>query len=298
MKEECLMKIYISADMEGATGVTDVVQTMESRSEYAFGCRMMAHDVRAAALGALKAGADEILVNDAHGRKINIDIAALGGNGAVRLLSGTPKPLGMMEGLDESFDGVFFIGYHAMAGTPGAVLDHTVSGRTVYSVSLNGREVGELGLNAAVASELGVPVALVEGDDALEREVRELLGEDAVYACVKKAKGRYAADCLVPGGEPPVSAVPGAPVNAFELIRSKAEEAVRLIADGRAPQMNMGTGAFELRITFHTTAQCDAACQIPLLKRIGGRTVELRGTGMAEMRRWSGAIIGLASTAG
>ncbi len=294
------MKIYISADMEGATGVTDAVQTMESRPEYAFGCKMMAHDVRAAVMGALKAGADEILVNDAHGRKINIDIAALGGNGAVRLLSGTPKPLGMMEGLDESFDGVFFVGYHAMAGTPCAVLDHTVSGRTVYSVSLNGREVGETGLNAAVAAQMGVPIALVEGDDALEREVRALLGDNVVYACVKKAKARYAADSMVPAGGENCAhpAAPCSAMNACDLIRSKAEEAVKLIASGRAPRMDIGSGAFELRITFHTTAQCDAACQIPLLKRIGGRSVELRGTNMIEMRRWTGAIISLASTAG
>ena len=292
------MRIFISADMEGATGVTDAVQTMESRPEYAFGCRMMAHDVRAAAEGALKAGADEILVNDAHGRKINIDIGQLGGNGAVRLLSGTPKPLGMMEGCDSSFDGVFFIGYHAMAGTPCAVLDHTVSGRTVFSVELNGREVGETGLNAAVAAGFGVPVAMVEGDDALEREVRGLLGPDVVYACVKKAKARFAADSMLPSlsaGQPRVEG-PDA-LSSYEYISRKAQEAVALIRSGKAPSMDIGGGSFDLKITFHTTAQCDAACQIPLLKRIGGRTVELRGTGMAEMRRWSGAIISLAGTA-
>jgi D-amino peptidase len=291
------MKIYISADMEGATGVTDVVQTMETRPEYAFGCRMMAHDVRAAIEGALKAGADEILVNDAHGRKINIDIGQLGGSGAVRLLSGTPKPLGMMEGCDSSCDGVFFIGYHAMAGTPFAVLDHTVSGRTVFSVELNGREVGETGLNAAVAAGFGVPVAMAEGDDALEKEVHALLGPDVVYACVKKARARLAADSMLPAlsaGQPRVEGPAG---SSYEYISRKAQEAVALIRSGRAPKMDIGDGSFDLKITFHTTAQCDAACQIPVLKRIGGRTVELQGRGMAEMRRWSGAIISLAGTA-
>ena len=143
------MKIYISADMEGATGVTDVWQTSNNRPEYAFGCKMQLHDVRAAIEGAFAGGADEVLVNDAHGRKINLDINGLGTK--VRLLSGTPKPLGMMEG-SEGADGVFFIGYHAMAGSPIAVLDHTISGATVFSISLNGEEIGEMGLKDSLSA--------------------------------------------------------------------------------------------------------------------------------------------------
>ncbi|RKJ78997.1 MULTISPECIES: M55 family metallopeptidase [unclassified Pyramidobacter] len=275
------MKIYISADMEGCTGVTDVHQTMNGRPEYAFGCRMELHDVRAAAEGALEAGADEVLVNDAHGRKINVDIDGLGSR--VRLLSGTPKPLGMMEGCSGS-DGVFFIGYHAMAGTPVAVLDHTISGGTVYSIELNGVEMGELGLNAAVASSFGLPVALVEGDDALEREVRAQLGAAPVYARVKIAKGRLAADCL-------------SPEDSYGYIKAKAKEAVERLKARQIPLFDIGDGSYDLRVTFHTTVQCDAATQIPALERLGGRTVRVRGRGMAEMRRWTGAIVGLASTA-
>lgn len=275
------MKIYISADMEGCTGVTDVRQTMSSRPEYAFGCKMELHDVCAAAEGALAAGADEVLVNDAHGRKINIDINGLASR--VRLLSGTPKPLGMMEGC-ESADGVFFIGYHAMAGTPVAVLDHTISGGTVYSILLNGAEVGELGLNAAVASSFGLPVALVEGDDALEREVRAQLGAAPVYARVKLTKGRLAADCMPPK-------------DSYGYIRAKAKEAVELLKVRKIPLQDIGDGSYDLRVTFHTTAQCDAAMQIPVLERLGGRTVRICGRGMVEMRRWTGAIISLAGTA-
>ena len=275
------MKIYISADMEGATGVTDVWQTSNNRPEYAFGCKMQLHDVRAAIEGAFAGGADEVLVNDAHGRKINLDINGLGTK--VRLLSGTPRPLGMMEG-SEGADGVFFIGYHAMAGSPIAVLDHTISGATVFSISLNGEESGEMGLNAAVAAEFGLPVALVEGDDALEREDRRLLGEQVVYARVKDAHGRLAADCL-------------SPEDSYSLIREKACNAVHVLLEGKAPKFDIGDGSYDLRITFHTTAQCDAAMQIPVIERIGGRTVRVCGKGMTEMRRWTGAIIGLAGTA-
>lgn len=275
------MKIYISADMEGCTGVTAVCQTQSDRPEYAFGCKMQTFDTTAACQGALEGGADEVLVNDAHGRKINIDINALGPR--VRLLSGSPKPLGMMEGCS-GCDGAFFIGYHAMSGTPRAILDHTISGGTVFSIRLNGREMGETGLNAAVAAEYGLPVLLVEGDDALQKEVSDLLGADVVYACVKHSCARLAADSLCPE-------------DSAKLIRTAAKNAVSNLREGRSSKLDIGNGNYELEITFHRTAQCDAACQIPLLKRIGGRTVVISGKGMVEMRRWCGAIIGLAATA-
>ena len=274
------MKIYISADMEGATGITDVWQTMNSRPEYSFGCKMQLHDVCAAVEGALAGGADEVVVNDAHGRMINLDINGLGTK--VRLLSGHAKALGMIEGCEGS-DGIFFVGYHAMAGSAKAVLDHTISGATVFSISLNGREVGELGVNAAVAAEFGLPVAFVEGDDALEREVRLLLGDQVEFAKVKVAHGRLAAECLTPE-------------DSYPLIREKARRAVLLLKEGRAPKYDIGDGSYDLRITFHTTAQCDEAMLIPVLERIGGRTVRICGKGMAEMRMWANAIIRLAGT--
>ena len=262
----------MSADMEGCTGVTDVHQTVNGRPEYAFGCKMELHDVRAAAEGALEAGADEVLVNDAHGRKINVDINGLGSR--VRLLSGTPKPLGMMEGCSGS-DGVFFIGYHAMAGTPVAVLDHTISGGTVYSITLNGVEMGELGLNAAVASSFGLPVALVEGDDALEREVRAQLGEAPVYARVKIAKGRLAADCL-------------SPEDSYGYIKAKAKEAVERLKARQIPLFDIGDGSYDLRVTFHTTAQCDAATQIPTLEPCASAAAAWRkcAAGPARSSAW------------
>lgn len=275
------MRIYISSDMEGATGVSDWWQTMNSRKEYEFGCAMENHDILAVIEGAFEAGADEILVNDSHGRKINLDIRSI--PRGVRLLSGTPKPLGMMEGCDEGFDGVFFVGYHAMCGTPYAVLDHTISGSTVFSIRLNGREVGETGLNAAVASHFGLPVALVTGDDALEREVRNLLGDSVRYACVKRSHGRFACDSL-------------SPADSHELLRKKSQEAVTALINGQIPPLP-GQETFELEITFHNTNQCDAACQIASLERLGGRTVRLCGKGMDIMRRWCGAIISLAATA-
>ena len=149
------VRIYVSADMEGATGVVSALQTRSDHpAEYAFGCKMEFHDVMAVIEGAIEGGAKEILVNDSHARMINLDISGLPEN--VRLLSGTPKALGMVEGV-EGYDGAFFTAYHAMSGTPLAVLDHTVSGATLYDVRLNGHLVGETGINGAVCAAFGVP---------------------------------------------------------------------------------------------------------------------------------------------
>lgn len=271
------MRVYISADMEGATGVVNVDQTDCDRPEYAFGCRMQLHDVNAVVDGLLDAGVDDILVNDSHDRMINLDAGGL--NPRARLLSGWPKVMGMLEGY-EGADAAFFVAYHAMAGTECAVLDHTVSGRRVYSVVLNGVEVGEIGLNAAACAGCGVPVALVTGDRAACGEAVGLLGDGVTTACVKTAHGRCAADCLTPGASAP-------------LLREAAARAVERVRKNEAPRMDIGDGSFDLRITFHTTAQCDQAAVLPCAERLGGRTLRVCGSGMAEMRRWANVLIGL-----
>src|SRR5258705_7210990 len=103
----------------------------------------------------------------------------------------------MMQGIDESVDGVMFIGYHARNGSPNAILDHTWSSRTVANVWLNDVLTGEYGLNAAVAGHFDVPVIMVSGDQTACSQVAELLG-DVETAVVKQAWGRYVAECLSP----------------------------------------------------------------------------------------------------
>lgn len=273
------MRIFISADMEGATGVVHVVQTRNTEKEYEFGCRMQLHDVRAVVLGALEAGADEILINDSHGRMTNLDIAGLGFDSRVRLLTGSPKPFSMVQGYEPA-DAAFFVGYHAKAGTAHGILDHTVNGLAVYSAVLNGREVGETGLNAAVCASKGIPLALVTGDAALCAEARDLLGEGLVAACVKTAHGRMAADCLLPE-------------ESARVLKAAAREAVERVRGKKAPLMDIGDGSFDLRLTFHNSAQCDRASTVPGTERLDGRTVRVTGPDMATMMRWAVALISL-----
>ncbi|MDR3254035.1 MAG: M55 family metallopeptidase [Synergistaceae bacterium] len=274
------MKIYISADMEGATGVVHSRQTDHREPEYAFGRKMQLHDVRVVVKGALDAGADEILINDSHWRMINLDISELGFDSRVRLISGASKTLCMVEGL-QGYDAAFFVGYHAKAGTPRAIIDHTMSD-AIYSISLNGREVGETGLNAAVCAACGVPVALVTGDTALCAEAVELLGDGLVAAGVKEARGCQAATCLLPEESGP-------------LLKEAASKATERARSGGAPVMDIGDGSFDLRLTFRSAAQCDNAAVAPGSERIDGRTLRITGSGMTDMMRWTLALISLSS---
>ena len=189
------MKILIATDMEGITGVTTWDQVTPGHPEYARFRRQMTEDVNAAIRGAYEAGAEEVIVADGHWHGSNILVEEL--DSRARLNTGSPSPFSMMQGINDSIDGVMFIGYHARNGSPNAILDHTWSSRTVVNVWLNDILTGEYGLNAAVAGRFGAPVILVSGDQTACAQVKELLG-DVETAVVKRASGCFAAECLSP----------------------------------------------------------------------------------------------------
>ncbi|MDR3321522.1 MAG: M55 family metallopeptidase, partial [Synergistaceae bacterium] len=253
------MRIFISADMEGATGVVQWAQVTSADREYEFGCRMQMHDVKAVVNGALEAGAGEILINDSHDGMTNLDIDELSFDSRVRLLTGSSKRLSMVEGLEQA-DAAFFVCYHAKAGTENAILDHTMSAGAVHSVVLNGVEVGETGLNAAVLAQKKIPLALVTGDSAVCEEASLLMGDGLITACVKDAHSRTSADGLLPK-------------DSGRLLKKAARKAVERIHAGISPCMNIGDGDFDLRITFNDSLRCDRASKVPGAERIGGRTV-------------------------
>ena len=178
------MKILIAADMEGITGVTTWDQVDTKHPEYIRFRRLMTEDVNAAIRGAYDAGATEVIVADGHSRGSNILVEDL--DRRARLNSGSPSPFSMMQGIDESVDAVFFIGYHARNGSENAILDHTWSSRTVANVWLNDRLTGEYGLNAALAGYFGVPIIMASGDQTACQQMSELLG-DVEMAVVKLA---------------------------------------------------------------------------------------------------------------
>jgi D-amino peptidase len=181
------LKILISVDMEGITGIVSADECNRRVSDdYQYFRKIMTVEANAAVEGALAGGATEVVVRDAHdtGRNILPDLL----HKSARLLrdwSFGPKE--MMEGIDETFGAAVFIGYHASAGKPNAILEHTWSGR-ITDVKINGVSLPEAGLNALIAGHFNVPVVFVSGDQAVCDQVRGLLGEIESVA-VKKGIG-------------------------------------------------------------------------------------------------------------
>jgi D-amino peptidase len=245
------MKILIAADMEGITGVTTWDQVTPGHAEYARFRKLMTQDVNAAIRGARDAGADQVIVADGHWHGSNILIEEL--DHRARLNSGSPSPFSMMQGLDESVDGVFFIGYHARNGSANAILDHTWSSRTVANVWLNDLLTGEYGLNAALAGHFGAPVIMASGDQTACGQMSDLLGEIET-AVVKQASGRFGAECLAP----PLTQ---------ELIYEAAMRAVERLSEGDVPDPFILDTPVRVMVEFFTSDIADRATILPYTER-------------------------------
>lgn len=197
------MKVYICADMEGATGIVHRDQLVpEGGPAYAAGCALLTGDVLAACEGAIAAGATEILISEGHAHMRNIAIEALPPE--ARLVRGPAqwpqKPLCQIALIDGSYAVALFLGFHSRAGTPGGLLSHTWAGAIVHEITVNGRVVGETAINALICGAHGVPVGLVAGADDLCREAEaDLEGCGPVRrVCTKQALGFNLAACHGP----------------------------------------------------------------------------------------------------
>lgn len=166
------MKIYISADIEGITGTTHLDEADKKQSDYNEFREQMTAEVVAACEGALKAGATEIWVKDAHDTGRNLIASKLPEE--VRLVRGwSGHPFSMVQELDETFEAMIMIGYHSRAGSDTSPLAHTMTG-SVAHIRINERYASEFLLHAYVASLLRVPVVFVSGDAGLCHEVQAL----------------------------------------------------------------------------------------------------------------------------
>ena len=166
------MKVYISADIEGVTGSTNWDEANKTKSDYAKFAEQMTKEVKAACMGAIKAGADEIWVKDAHGSGRNIDISQLPKN--VMIIRGwSGHPFSMVQDLDETFDALMYIGYHSAGGTNSNPLSHTMTTDVRY-VKINGEYASEFTLHSYIAAMLNVPVVFLSGDKGLVDEALKL----------------------------------------------------------------------------------------------------------------------------
>ena len=273
------MKVFISVDMEGGSGISSAQHMREGGYERMR--RLLTHDVNAAIEGAYDAGASEVLVTDAHGNMTNLMIEEL--DERAMLLSGSNKHLCQMEGIDETFDVVFFIGYHAHEGNGDAVMNHTIAGMVVSEIKRNGVVVGETAINAGIAGHYHVPVGLVVGDNVVCAEARSFLG-DIETVEVKQAVDRYAA-ILKPLKQ------------TQKEIRAAAMRAVK-----RCKSMKSHTIAapIEFQLTTKLTNHAHMACLFPTVKRIAPKVVVVQSNDYLEAYKqlWGCLIIAMACNRG
>ena len=274
--EKAAPKVFISVDMEGIWGVVHGDQTSAQGYDYGAARKWMAEDVNAVIQGLLEAGVAEIVVNDSHGSMRNILAHEL--NPRVSLISGSPKPLSMMQGIDASFDACVFVGYHARAGTADSILDHTYSGATIRSIKVNNLELPELGLNAAIAAAFGVPVIMLSGDAETCGQAKSLLGNEVVTVAVKEASGRYAAQ-LLPREE------------ALKRLREGAREA--WLRRSKVPPFRLKP-PFTFELEFHQSNQAEMPALVPQVKRTGPRSVVFTADDYIEGFKLMRALIALA----
>jgi len=272
------LKIYISADMEGVVGTVTDDQLGPSGFEYEAARRWMTGEVNAAIRGARAAGATEILVSDSHGNGQNLLLEDLPDD--ITVVRSWPRHLGMMAGIDETFDGVIFIGFHTSTNNAAGVRAHTMSSARLTSVKLNGVPVPEAGLNAAIAGHFGVPVIMISGDDAIAEEATSLLGEIET-AVVKKAYGFHSAETLMPEA-------------AYRLIEQTAARAVGRIADFEP--WNLG-GPIELEVSFKHYRPVEALGYLEIVERIDSHTIRYSGADMIAVENFLAFLLEYDSSA-
>jgi len=259
-------KIYISADMEGLAGAVTAEQLGPSGFEYQAYRKIMTEEVIAAIEGARSAGAGEIVVSDSHGNGQNIILDMLPQD--IRVVRSWPRPLMMMEGIDETFDGVIMIGYHTGTTNPEGVRAHTMSSTNLTDIRINGRSMNEAGINTAIAGHFGVPVIMVTGDDATIAETRALIG-DFEAAVVKEAISYHSANVMTPAA-------------ARELIHEAARRAVSRIGDFKPIRPD---APITVDVRFKNYRPGQLLAYLPMFTRIDAHAIRYTATDMIEASR-------------
>ena len=263
------MKVFISADIEGITGLVSWSQCGRpdgQHYDFGFARRMMTHDVNAAVRGARAAGASEIVVKDSHGNSKNLLIDEL--EPGVELVSGHGGGIdGMMEGVDATFDAALLVGYHAKAGTQGGIMEHTITGG-IHRLHVNGIECGEMGLSAGVAGRFDVPVVFASSDAAGCREM-ETLVPGVKTVSVKEGIARYMGRCLHPS-----------------FTGRSIETGVRVAIENRGRMQPVKFDEpTKIRIEFNRAEEADMGAKLANVARIDAYTIEAERNEYVEAHR-------------
>lgn len=261
------LKIYISADMEGVVGVVTGDQLGPEGFEYSRFREFMTAEVNACIEAAREAGADEILVSDSHGNGENILIEKLPND--VMIVRSWPRPLGMMQGIDSSFDGAIFLGYHTSTDNKQGVRAHTMSSAYITSVKINNIVMPEAGINALIAGYYNVPIILVTGDNYVVEETQSIVG-NIEGAIVKWAYSFHSAKTITPAAS-------------YKLIGEKTKAAIKRIAEFKPYNLK---GPLTLELSLKHYRPVEILQWFPGVKRIGSHTIQFTGKDIIEISRF------------
>ncbi|MEM6649452.1 MAG: M55 family metallopeptidase [Pseudomonadota bacterium] len=257
------MRIFISIDIEGVAGVTGTSHTVPGGHGYTQACQWMTAEVAAAVEGARAAGATDFIIADGHGGADNLDLDALPSD--VEIVRSWPRPMAMMQGVDENCDIAFCLGYHTGGHEVDGVLSHTFRGMQISYVKINDQMASELTVNAAIAGHYGVPVLLVSGDKATCHHAETLLGTHIATAQVKKEYSRLSARTLTPSA-------------ACRLIQQKAEQAIKNRSDDDFRLS--GPLHIQMGLKHHWTAEL--LSYLPFITRISAYEIEFEAKDIIE----------------
>lgn len=260
------MKVFISVDIEGVAGVTDPKQGRPGNADYEYARLLMTEEASAAVRGAIAGGASSVVVADSHAFMCNILADLL--DPRARLITGAPRGMGMVQGLDPSYDALVLVGFHTAAGTVG-VMSHTLNGLAFSRITIEGRTVGEVELCAGYAAEMGVPLTAVTGDDLLAKEVSEIFTE-ATTVVVKDCIGGWASNSL-------------SPKNSRDLIE---REIAASLTDKRTEQVNVPSkNPFVVEVEMTRQFFADACSLVPSVNRLSATKISFECPDYSHLMR-------------
>lgn len=261
------LRVYISADMEGVAGAVSADQLSPTGFEYDKFRGYMTDEVLAAIAGAREGGATTFVVSDSHGNGENLIIDRFPAD--VTIIRSWPRPLGMMEGIDSTFDAVIFIGYHASTTNVAGVRAHTMSSALLAEIGVNGVPMPESGLNASIAGAFGVPVVMISGDNVAVAEAQHLIGPMS-GAVVKRAISFEATATMTPAASQ-------------ALIRQTARAAL-----GRRREMKpfVQHTPVQLDVTFKNYRPAEMMTYLPGVTRTTSHAIRFMARDMIELSRF------------
>jgi len=281
------MKIFISADIEGITGIIHRDQIFPGEANYAQGCRLMTADINAAIEGVLEVEPDaSFLVCDGHGTMRNILLEEL--NPAAQLITGPAnrdnKPLCQSEGVSKDHDMAFLVGYHSQAGTPNGVLSHTLLSLHVCNFRINNEVVGETAINAAICGSYGVPVTMISGNHEVKAEADATIPSGFTFSSTKTSIGFTAAICKTPK-------------ESHADIRKAAKEAVTNFRTSSLLPLTYNQSV-TMEVEAYRREFADNACVVQGIEKTGERSFVATHESAAECFKliWRGMTYGMDET--